>query len=138
MIPINGSLIKCFIPAWSELVHNSQIKFHQVAFFTWCSKIFTLLPTRGLVPINRVHPRRTILNRQLEWAPKSPQGGWTKKSLQVKTKREMSSVPQFLTQKNHGIKNTDSQSVLTEETSCCKSIQTTAKGHKKITSFTGG
>lgn len=47
---VNGSLIKCFIPAWSELVHKPQIKFHSVAFSIWCSKIVTLLPTRGRVP----------------------------------------------------------------------------------------
>ena len=55
MVPINGSLIKYFIPAWSELSHDSQATLLPVVYSIWCSNI-CLLPTRGNVPTNRGLP----------------------------------------------------------------------------------
>ena len=56
MIPINGSLIKHFIPSWSELILDAQVKLHPMAFSTWRSKSFTPPPTLGKVPVRTGGP----------------------------------------------------------------------------------
>lgn len=103
MIPINGSLIKCFIPAQRELVHNSQINSHPVAFSPRCGKTGTRWPPQRQGPHQPgCSPRGAVLNRRLESAPRSTQSGGGKE-FQLKTSCKTSPTAQFLTQKDRGI-----------------------------------
>lgn len=71
MIPINGSSIKCLIPVWSELIHDSRIKLPSVALSAWCSQLSALLPTPGKVLISKRMPPEELPKQVAGISPKS-------------------------------------------------------------------